>query len=1410
MRKRAQIKSKPTTYEPKHITEKRIPKIEEKPKKPKKNWWIALTLIAIFFLVLFLNTYFNLTSDIAIYEDGEGFDRYLLSGPDPYYNLRIVQSTYETGKYQYYSETDPLLNYPLGARGGRAPLLNMIALGFSKLLTPFMSELDAIGRSMQFIPALFGALLIFPVYFIGKHLFNKKAGLIAAFFITVIPIHISSGHGSAYSLFDHDSLNLLLFFLTFLFLIVSLKEKDRTKSILYAVLAGVPLAALTMVWVEARFLYVIIAGYTIVQMVIDIFTSKIAKGVFWSTSVTMLSGYLISLPVIIAKPEGFTLDVSLLMVLVVIGFGLLYYIFGVKKVPWTISLSFIFIVGAGALVFLYFVKDLVTSFPILSHVEKLSNILFGTGIYGNKVSMTIAEANTYQISHTVMSFGPALYWLGWAGFILLLLYYYREKIKREYLFIIVLFIIDLWLATTAGRFLNDMVPLIAILAGFITWYFVDKINYKQMIRNIKSAGGGLHGIRRGVKFLHIFGVIFLAFIVLLPSVFIAFDAAVPSKIYQKEDGNYTNLKWEMFGEDYSGAFGLGVGKEVYWTNAFNWLSTQDTDIELDVDRPAFISWWDYGFYEAALGGHPTVADNFQDGIPPASNFHTATSEKEAVSVWIIRLLEGDILKNEGALSDEVKNILEKHLGNDSEKVITWMQNPTDESTSYGDLINETYMKYVDEEINPQLLTVGAQWRINAVYHDFAALMNNYTDEQVTWLYHDIQDVTDLSIRYYGVEGYDRQIFNIFAFLSDKSLILVGAPKDDFIELTFTGATYYPQSEEIERNYDNEPLETFLDLSIADKRRTVVETTGQKYKDEYFETMFYKTYIGPKGTSETGENDIYRWQIPCLDMIHFYAEFISDLTDVRYQYQNSGKAAVVIAKYYEGAIINGTVKFNNQPINATVIVQKNLTFYGDVQIPIDHDKFEFIAEGNFTTDQFNVIAGAGSQIQIQKVIGETIFPMKNITFEGEGNLAPISEEDAMRRSDNYERYLNITIDSANIEGYVFNDTDDDGIFNITVDKPIENISVTIWEILETQGERITQFEVTPIQLLNLENGYYNYSGLEPGIYQISIDDKDGYNIALFGAVPFYEGNNTYNATLQKPGDITGTVYYDKNKNSVYDSNEEVLEGVDVELLFVYNKQTGATRSVANTTTLNKGVYKFENIISGNQNKYILKVKPNLPYDVSEEEVYVEANTSTDYNLSVGLAPITVSGTTSYDGNFIEGVTINFEVDTDIEDNTAEQVETKSVINGTYSVFLQPGSYNITLQKYIGETLVYELEGEQMKLSESQLNETKNFELIKKSVSYTGITTYNEENIGDITIDYSPITNEGIFTSTISNKLGIYNVELTPGNYSVNVSYPVEENGVNVTYYYDDFIEVREEFIDIIMSKDIALERIINEE
>ena len=1399
MRKRAQLRYNIQTEEPAHIAEKIGPKIETKPFRFKKNWWIAITLISAFLLVLFLNTYFNLTSGASINPDAQGFSKYYLSGPDPYYNMRLVSKIHETGIYPYYSSADPLLNYPLGSSGGRAPLLNMMAIGFSRFLAPFMNEIDAIGYSMQFIPALFGALLIFPVYFIGKELFNKKAGLIGALFVAMIPIHLSSGHGSSYTLFDHDSFNLLLFFITFLFLIKSIKEKETIKSILFAILGGVSLAALNMTWVEAQFLFVVIAIYAVVQMIFDIFTNKIEMSVPRSTSIILLSGYFISLPVIISR-GGFSFDTTLFLGVIVAVFGLITFIFARKKIPWTISIPGLIIIGIFGLIFLYVVPTLSNSFQFLSPLTRLSQVIFGTGIYGEKVSMTIAEANTYEISHTVMSFGPALYWIAWAGFVLLLFYYYKNKQRKDYLFIIILFIIDIWLAGTAGRFLNDMVPLIALLGGWAVWFFVDWLDYKQMIRNIRGAGGGLHGIRKGMKFLHVFGILFIAFLVILPNVFVSFDAAIPSIGKRKDDKeNWTTLKGYMFGDDsFQGAYGLVVYKENYWVDAFNWLNSQDNDISDPAKRPAFISWWDYGFYEVALGGHPTVADNFQDGIPTAANFHTSVSEREAVVVLSIRLLEGDMQKNGGKFSDATINVLENRVGiNNTEKITKWMKKSTD-SPSCGKLIwtgedTETYKDY----------KVGQQYGNNAVYHDIVDLLVNdsldpetnetigLSDEEVTWLYHDLQESTGYSIRYYGVEGYDRQIFDIFGFLADKSLLLVTGISDDFKEWYYSGYQRDRDGNKVPNSDFNMSAKQLLNMDISERKNLVIEERKQVYNDPYFETMFYKTYIGPS-KGDSGSKQEFDWQIPCLDMKHFYAEYISDLT--KFPYQNTRKASVVIAKYYEGAYINGTVTFLGNPLEAQVVIQKNLTYYQDVTFPIDHD----IDNTDASSGAFSVLAGGGNDITlvVRRDLGLVPFIIKNVTFNSldDSNLAPISDADAMRRNgSNYERLLNINVEPASIEGYVFNDIDYDGVFNKSVDETLPGVTVNMFQITsyyydETTGEQKVSLDTNnPIILTTNETGYYNTSGLLPGVYRLIAQSGD-FTIH-FNDVNLYEGNNTYDPMNAKPGRIEGVVFTDVDGNDEYDSDDEVMSDVDVQLIF-------NTKVIKTTKTDANGKYLFESLVPGpingiDINPYTINAtKPlagstNLEYQ-SIVTVYPLENETTYQNISIEYATIAVAGTTKYKDAAKSGIEIDFVPDGSVADNTASMVTTTSIEDGSYTADLLPGSYNVTIAYMEQQVLVYSFEGK-LSLTPGQGTATYPISLNKNSSTVTGTTSYNGLNVPNVSIALKNDTYIYAIT-TKSDETGYYTVELTPATYTVTVEHDFIKDGQNYTYKFAGTLEI----------------------
>jgi len=864
-----------------------------------------------------------------------------------------------------------------------------------------------------------------------------------------------------------------------------------------------------------------------------------------------------------------------------------------------------------------------------------------------------------------MSFGPALFWLAWIGLIFLMYYYYKDNQRRDFLFIIIIFLIYTWLTGTAGRFLNDMVPLVAILGGWVTWIIADKINYRQMLRNIRSAGGGFHGVRRGIKILHVFGIVFIALLVIFPNAYLAFDAAIPA--VKKNDVFVITLGENSTIELPYGAYGLGFYKERYWTDAYNWLASQDTHISNPVDRPAYISWWDYGFYESALGAHPTVADNFQDGIPPAANFHTATSEQEAVIVWIVRLLEGNKHSNNGTISNEVVNTLHRHLGeNNTNDIVMWIENPTT-SPSHRTPIGEEY----NEELSKELL-VGEQWPENAYYHDITEMLLNNTldDEGITWLYLDIQEATGYSIRYYGVEAYDKQIFTIFGFLADKSLYMAAVrsggaynSEDDFRQLIF-----------ITQGGGELTFEDLKNETDQGLREDPIVNTKEYYKDAYFETMFYRTYVGvTEGTP--GSLSEPNYQFPCYNMRHFCAEYISEYPKY---YTSPGQSAVVIAKYYAGAYVNGSVTFMGEPVDAQVVVQKNVSHYG-TEIPIDHDS-------DTTSDgEFNVIVPAGPvRLQIVKfknTIYETI--LENVTFDStiDPALYPVSDDDAMRRSDTYARLVNISIDPASIEGYVYLNKDDTNEYNASIDEPISNVNIILYEIKETYEN---EFKAT---VVTSDDGYYNFSDVEPGRY-IIVAELDGFTIYVTPGDPIklLSGINFHNISKPKPAEVEGVVYFDSNNNKEYNSDEEI-NGADVNIAYKKLDVTATTDDeipVGTLQTDDTGAYSFSSLTPG---EYIIRVTKDNKYEF-EDTVILEENTTTSYNISMNYAPITVSGHITSDSANIGNISISFSKDESIEDvenNTAVPgTVTSDVDDGSYIINLVPGSYNVTVDQVVNES------------------------------------------------------------------------------------------------------------------------------
>ena len=129
---------------------------------------------------------------------------------------------------------------------------------------------------------------------------------------------------------------------------------------------------------------------------------------------------------------------------------------------------------------------------------------------------------------------------------------------------------------------------------------------------------------------------------------------------------------------YMGTFGPGFNG-AGWNQAYDWLESQDSDVTFS-ERPAFVSWWDYGFQALAQGQHPTVADNFQSGIPAAGNMLLANGEEDTIALFIITLAEGDMRHeytlDKGTEDDEqftraFANAMQSHLSAATDGDTAW-------------------------------------------------------------------------------------------------------------------------------------------------------------------------------------------------------------------------------------------------------------------------------------------------------------------------------------------------------------------------------------------------------------------------------------------------------------------------------------------------------------------------------------------------------------------------------------------------------------------------------------------------------------------------------------------------------------------------------------------------------------------
>ncbi|MGA1820915.1 MAG: STT3 domain-containing protein [Thermoplasmatota archaeon] len=1108
----------------------------------KQNQNLIFILIGIFILAFLIRSYFYYQISFDTWPPR-------IVGNDPSYHKRVIDFVQSEGRHPI---IDPLLNYPIGGGNPRPPIFDWSIAIVGLVLSPFFGfNVDAsTWYVFQFAPTFWGALTIFPMYLLGKEAFGRKAGIMAAFFLALTASHIER---STLGFTDHDSFIVFFVVLAMYFLSKSFSvQKDRNyiedwrkpesvilgfrsfftenkEAVGYAVLTGLSIATIALTWQGYGYVMAILLIYFLVQLFLQRFRNEDSLGVFLIILIAIGITPLLSLPYyfvfsITIWSQGF----YILLAMIMLG----AFIVPTRDMPWLIVIpTLVLFLLSG-----YFLLRL--GFP------DTADLLFTGGGYfvTNKLYSTIAEAQAPDLSRVVFTYGPATFFLGLAGVVMAFIQI-PKHLKKDYIFIVIWTGVAIYMALTAIRFTFNATPAFALLAG---WVIVELVKFFKaeglsivysivallvflgfvgvtyeswdnfavnnfLLLTILPIVLGSIGFfaymkyrkhRENFKFRTILTALSVGFIVIFPNVLFAVDASIP---YESKSDIDPDL--EIFG-----SFGSSLHSE-YWMDSYIWLSQQDTMIDGEYvepeERPGFMSWWDYGFDELLLGKHPTAADNFQNGYQFTGSVIAAQNETEVISLMTARIIEGDFIENKRDFSDGMWDILREHLGDDDNSSLSAMElyriyrNPAKYKTKVEG--NPGYYGNYLELTTPNILYAAAK-----------GVIMKLGKEGVVELYNDVTLHTEKSLRYFAVD------YRLFPFSSSNTGIFYAPIKladrdiDDYLEYRV-----YAQ-ENTQGSNDNPVWTDYPDNPISmEKAEQEAERLGYKfrireydmyYTDAFYNSMFYKTYIGysPEDVGQVSDGksipgmmgtsanlppmqgwNMTHWMLAYRTM--YYSEkdeanstFPDDYTplsskkalDLYYDQGGDVKSGlgqgVFYLKYYHGAKVSGRVMTNRGQgapgVRVTVLDEYGIA-HGNVLTDIN-GRYEVIAPPGRTS--ILVTGGELSneydylyQFQIDQSTSQPVVNLNSTQLE-------ISDDLAMWRIDDGKIEQDFIIGGKTISGTVYWDLNEDGSFT-SEDEPIKQGEITF--VMNDYEDVV--YGPTDID----EDGKYRISDLVPGKYTV---------------------------------------------------------------------------------------------------------------------------------------------------------------------------------------------------------------------------------------------------------------------------------------------------------------------------------------
>lgn len=600
-----------------------------------KSNLIIFCLLSLFIgISLFIRIYFPFNQIFTEY--GIKFN-----GSDSYYHMRLIDTL--TNNFPHLTYFDTYFQSPYGNTTVGNHFFDWMISSINWIIGlghPSQHLIDVIG---VLIPVILASLVIIPVYFIGKTLFNKWVGLIGAGLISILGGEFMGR--SILGATDHHVAEVLFSTTCLMFLILAIKSTSKHKFYLYSIFAGLFMGIYLLTWQGGLLFIVIVLAYFIIQIIINHFqkvnNSKLALTGVILFGITLLLNYSQNLP----KDTLFILTLSFLIPLFM---GILSNYFLKKNRKFIFFATTLILACVSISLFVF-----ITNFPIFNLIFDSLKMFIGAGS---------SAQTTMELQPILSPAGKLTTAIVWGNFAtcyllapiaLVILTIQSFKNKFDCLFIIWTLVI-LVITLMQRRFAYYLAVNFALLSGYLLWRFIawfgqGKVAYKPKGFKKKQK----EKVERKLSYYKTaFALMLMIIAVFIPvlskSVGVAQASTfVPSNAWQ------SSLTWlkdnspEPFGQDIYNVNQVIEKNKIY-----------------PIPDYGVTAWWDYGYWITRIAHRVPTSNPAQSPKPIKSTAQLFLSDSVNSSILEQFKTQYIILDNETTTN--------KYWA-----IINWANEPTD-------------------------------------------------------------------------------------------------------------------------------------------------------------------------------------------------------------------------------------------------------------------------------------------------------------------------------------------------------------------------------------------------------------------------------------------------------------------------------------------------------------------------------------------------------------------------------------------------------------------------------------------------------------------------------------------------------------------------------------------------------------